>query len=494
MAVGKVSGKVIRGIGYIPKKGVDYWTKEDKAEIISDLRASSTGSRVTSLTETDLASEYVIEAVGNPVYVGDDDISRFSAYGIEETGWYVFARVAAMDGVTVTAGTTIEGAAGGIITPGADHVDVAVRFEVASMSQMVVIDWDGTHTDMFVFKATDLAIRNLDYRVTFYVYDVDDYVTWFYKLASDITYVGTKYYTEDNGEYTQAAVKAFEHVPADTYYIEAYVLTEDETFVEGKTYYTKSGDVYTAAEVTAGESVPADTYYVEGYTLTTDIEFVGTAYFEKSGDEYTQAAVKAGEAAPVYFCQTGEYHYVVTSDTTFEDGKTYYILNNGEYIAAGVNVGDTIPANTYYESVPVYAQTEDTVFEDGKEYYMKDGNTYTQVPATAGEPVPAIYVHEKIRFEGMVRNITYRFNTIIDCPVEFVLPEIEDETHGCWFEIRLRHAGSYSSTLIPPSDDIKIATEHTQAETKGMNMVDLHYSNVAGAKVWRFMNTHASFT
>ena len=125
---------------------------------------------------------------------------------------------------------------------------------------------------------------------------------------------------------------------------------------------------------------------------------------------------------------------------------------------------------------------------------MKDGSTYTQVTATAGEPVPAIYVHEKIRFEGMVRNITYRFNKIIDCPSEFVLPEIEDETHGCWFEIRLRHSGSFSSTLIPPSDDIKIATEHTQTETKGMNMVDLHYTNVAGAKVWRFMNTHSSFT
>ena len=27
-----------------------------------------------------------------------------------------------------------------------------------------------------------------------------------------------------------------------------------------------------------------------------------------------------------------------------------------------------------------------------------------------------------------------------------------------------------------------------------MNMVDLHYTSVAGQKVWRFMNTHSTFT
>ena len=39
---------------------------------------------------------------------------------------------------------------------------------------------------------------------------------------------------------------------------------------------------------------------------------------------------------------------------------------------------------------------------------------------------------------------------------------------------------------------MKIATEHTQAETAGLNMIDLHYSKVSGTKLWRFLNTHST--
>lgn len=410
MAVSKVSGKVIRGIGYTPKKGVDYWTKEDRAEIVNFVLGQiNANDRVTSLTDTVLASDTLIEAVGNPIYV--DDVSDYAAYGIEDSGWYIFARIAAIDGVTATAGTLIEGAAGGIITPGADHVDVAVRFEVASVSQMVVVDWDGEHVDTFVFKSTDLAIRNLDYRVTFYVYDVDDYVTWEYKVNSDETVQG-----------------------------------------DGKAYFNLVDGEYVPTELTVGD--PITLYYVLGE----------------------------------------EVSYALTTDTVFVEGKDYFTKSGEVYTLATVTPGETIPENTYYNLNHTYVQTTDETFVDGTTYYTKSESVYTEATVTPGETIPVYYVHAKCRFEGMVRNITYRFNTIIDCPVEFVLPEIEDETHGCWFEIRLRHAGSYSSTLIPPSDDIKIATEHTQAETKGMNMVDLHYSNVAGAKVWRFMNTHSNFT
>ena len=91
----------------------------------------------------------------------------------------------------------------------------------------------------------------------------------------------------------------------------------------------------------------------------------------------------------------------------------------------------------------------------------------------------------------MARNVTYQLDEIIDCPQEYILPEIEDDGHGAWYEIRLRHAGSYSSTLVVP-EGVKIATEHTQAETAGMNMVDLHYMSIDGIKLWRFMNTHSS--
>jgi len=76
--------------------------------------------------------------------------------------------------------------------------------------------------------------------------------------------------------------------------------------------------------------------------------------------------------------------------------------------------------------------------------------------------------------------------------MEFILPTVDNDTHGCWFEIRCRHNGSYSMTLTPPDDTVKIATEHTQAETKGLNMINLHYTNVCGVKLWRFMNTHST--
>lgn len=273
--------------------------------------------RVSSLTDTVLVSSKIIEAVGNPIYI--DDVAEYSAYGITESGWYVFARISTKEGTVVTASTTVEGAAGYIATIGADHIDVAVKFEVAAVSQPVVINW-GSYSETFAFKATDLAIRNLDYRVTFYVYDIDEFATW------------------------------------------EYALTTDTTFADGKYYYTKDeDDNYTLAEVTVGDPVPADTYYV----------------------------------------------------------------------------------------------------------------------------------HSHVTFEGMARNITYRCNTVIDCPMTFILPEIEDDCHGCWFEIRFRHAGAYSSTLVPP-EGVKVATEHTQGETAGMNMVNLHYSSVGGAKVWRFMNTHST--
>lgn len=273
-------------------------------------------ARVSALSGPALLGT-AIEAAGIPEYV--DDVAARAEYGLTEAGWYVFARIAAPDGVSVTEATSVTGAAGAIIAPGADHIDVAVRFGVAAESVPVTVSWSAAKAESFVFKATDLAVRNLDYRTTFYVYDVTPYITW------------------------------------------QYALTTDATFVAGKNYYTEADGVYTLAEVTAGEAVPADTYYN----------------------------------------------------------------------------------------------------------------------------------HSKLHFEGMTRNITYRLDEIVDCPSEIVLPEIEDDTHGCWFEIQLRHSGAYSMTLLPP-EGVKVATEHTQAETAGMNMIDLHYLNINGVKLWRFMNTHST--
>ena len=276
-------------------------------------------ARVTTLDGTPLASGTVIEAVGIPVYV--DDVAEYEEYSLTEAGWYIFARITAPAGVTVTEETVVEGVIGCIKEEGADYVDVAIGFAVAAISQVVTVEWSEEITDTFVFKATDLGIRNLDRLTTFYVYDIARFTTW------------------------------------------EYTLTTDAEFVAGTHYYTLGEDgAYTLAEVTTGDTVPADTYYV----------------------------------------------------------------------------------------------------------------------------------HSKVRFEGMARNVTYRCDTIIDCPMEFVLPAIEDETHGAWFEIRCRHAGAYSMTLVPSEEGVKIATEHTQKETAGINMINLHYTVVDGVKIWRFMNTHST--
>lgn len=286
---------------------------ETSSETVQEVTAST---RVTSLDETGLESMRVIETVGVPVYV--DDVTQYASYGITEQGWYIFARITAPTGVTVGANASVTGAAGVIMAEGADHIDVAVKFEVAAVSAEVTINW-GDETETFIFKATDLAIRNLDYRVTFYVYDISPFCAW------------------------------------------TYAITTDTTFQSGKYYYTESEGVYTLAEVTVGEAIPANTYYV----------------------------------------------------------------------------------------------------------------------------------HAGLTIEGMTRNVTYQCPTPIDCPVEFILPEIEDETHGAWFEVRFRFTGAFSITLTVPTG-VKVATEHTQKEKAGINMVDLHYTNIDDVKLWRFLNTASS--
>ncbi|MBO4926081.1 MAG: collagen-like protein [Clostridia bacterium] len=275
-------------------------------------------NRVSSLNDVPLAGIQVIDAVGAPVYVGD--VTQYAAYGLTDTGWYVFARILAPDGAAVSQQTAVSGAAGSICTVGADHVDVAVRFSVAAVSQIVTVAWSASVQDAFVFKATDLAVRNLDYRSTFYVYDIAPYRTW------------------------------------------TYALTTDATFVAGKNYYTESGGEYTLAEVTAG---------------------------------------------------------------------------------------DTVPANTYY-------------------------------------------VHTKLTFSGMIRNVTYRLNEIVDAPVEVALPAVPDDGYGAWFEIQLRFDANRSVTLLPPDNTVKVGAANTQGLTAGINVLDMTFSQVDGVKLWTLLNTHTN--
>lgn len=745
------------------------------------------GARVESLDSTELeVTGSAVEALGTPAYVADP--AELADYGVTEPGWYVLARVAAPDGAAVTEGTTVTGAAGSVAEPGADHVDVAVRFDVAAMAAAVAIAWDASHADAFVFRATDLAVRNLDYRTTFYVYDLAPYATFEFERSTDQRFIGTEYWVRDvqaDLGYTRASVKAYDVVPtayfertltyaltedvifaegkayyvlvggeyaeaevtpgtavaagayyertetysptedatfdaAKTYYtrsglgtaakpyayaeaevtagedvptiffLHSYALTTDETFVEGTTYYERSGAgteaspyEYAAATVTAGEPVTEGTYYVDVWEVTSDGEFVGTVYYVESGEDgHEQVAVKAGAPASYYtrevehpqateaafvgteywvadgetdlgysraavlggspvpsspayythayklltaagkfaantryyklvdgayvlqevtvggsyaknvyyvdewtsvaegstfvgtaYClETGgvwqqvavvagetipavyytlEHSYALTEDAAFVEGTTYYVLDDGEYTEAEVATGEAVAEGTYYvrtdhyepaglvsqEGVTYYTRSGDTyteaevtpgtvlprtayahhvvswpqatgeAYEQGVTYYVYDkpasyyaydgcawcydGGMYSVADVGAGDPIPAWYVHSQLTVEGMVRNVTYQLAQPVDCPTVFVLPEVEDETHGCWYEMRFRHHGSFSSTLQVP-DGVKVATQHTQAETVGINMVDLHYTSVAGVKCWRFMNTHST--
>lgn len=639
---------------------------ETGVRIAEALENRNAKNRVVPLSGSKIETDNVITCIGVPEYVSD--VSKYADYGITETGWYAFARIYSKDAGRFVSVTGADGYIGDV---GTGYVDVAVRFKVAAASKIVEVEWN-IYTERFVFVANDLGFRNLDYRVTFYVYDADPFVTWHYKRSADPVFVGTKYYTEENGVYTQAAVKAHEHVPADTYYTHAYALATDEVFQEGTVYYTLEAGVYTPAEVVPGDplvpaepdpEVPVPVYYVDEYTLTTDLRFVGTRYYAEHDGTYEQIAVKAGEpcayytkvityplpgttafvgteywapdesdlgyaraavlagepipegeyfthvytkltaagkfaegvryyklvgteyelqevtvgasyAKNVYYIDTwtpatGEFvgtkyylaindnnyaqvpvlggsiipaayytkeiHYALTGDEAFAVGKTYYIIADGEYVEAEVTVGGEVAADTYYEQIVtyrkesgtfaegviyytapagVYTETEvvpgetipddeycvqlinwpqatDERFAAGEIYYTCIGGAYDEAVVSAGAVIPVNLVHEKVTIEGLVRNVTYRLNEIVDCPMEFILPEVEDETHGCWFEIRCRHAGAYSMELVAP-EGVKVATEHTQKETAGVNMINLHYTSVDGVKIWRFMNTHSN--
>lgn len=401
---GTMSGQLVRGYSAYAIAVQNGFQGTEK-EWLESLKGGSTSSRITSLDDTKIAvSGTVVQAVGIPTYV--NDVSVYSEYGLTETGWFLFCRiVSGNSNVKSSEETTVDGAAGCIISDG--HIDVAIRFGVAAMSQLVTVHWNAEEQETFVFLATDLAARNLDKRSTFYVYNIADFVTWTYKLTTDTAFAAsTAYFVKQDGEYVPTEVTAEGPVPAYYIQVPTYTLTTDTTFADGTNYYTLVNDVYVPAEVTAGDPIPADTYYI----LTMP--------------------------------------YVQAEDPTFIAGTTYYTKAEGEYIQAEVTVGD---------------------------------------------PIPAYYVHAKVIFEGMTRNISYGCNTLIDCPIEIVLPEIEENGYGAWYEIRMRYAGTYSCTLTLP-EGVKTGTTATQAQTAGINVIDLHYVSVDGAKTWQLINTHTNLT
>lgn len=209
---GTLEGKLVRGYSaYDIAKQHGF----DGTEL--EWLASLKGIRVKPIGDTKIAAGTAIEVVGIPEYVENTEL--YPEFGLTDEGWYAFARIKAPTGEVVTENTAVIGAAGFIAEPGSDFVDVAVEFETAAMSVPVVVNWSET-TETFIFKATDLAVRNMDYRTTFYVYDIAPYITWSYALTSDTEFAAGKnyYILAESGEYVLAEVTAGDAVPTGTYY------------------------------------------------------------------------------------------------------------------------------------------------------------------------------------------------------------------------------------------------------------------------------------
>ena len=146
----------------------------------------------------------VVDVIGIPEYIGADALSAHSEYGINETGWYTFVRVEAPTGVKVGSGFAVIGAKSKSAANGSTYVDIAVRFGAAPESTKVIIRWKTGTEETYLFRANDLAVRNLDSRVTYYVYDIGEYATWSYALADGTFAANTQYFTKDGNTYTLA--------------------------------------------------------------------------------------------------------------------------------------------------------------------------------------------------------------------------------------------------------------------------------------------------
>lgn len=101
--IGTLGGQLVRGFSAYEIAVLNGF-KGSEEDWLDSLKGG-TASRITSLTDTKLAAGNIIEAVGNAVYY--EDVSAFEAYGITESGWYVFARIKAPGKTKVTAETMV---------------------------------------------------------------------------------------------------------------------------------------------------------------------------------------------------------------------------------------------------------------------------------------------------------------------------------------------------------------------------------------------------
>ncbi len=223
--------------------------------------------------------------------------------------------------------------------------------------------------------------------------------------------------------YVPMTVTADEVIPQGICYEkdgERYVRTEDRYFSVGKEYYRLC---YKVADTEVGVSVQEyDTLYTEidAYTLTHDTVFEsGKTYYE--GVYSPVFFIFAGEKADssLYFAKSEDV-YTPTGDGTFIDGKDYYRLY---YTATDVAIDGV---SEYYSQSVAYVLTEDTSFLTGKTYYYENQGHYLPLYNKVGQVRGEAYYEKVISyllepspvFSGNTYFVAdYKSATFLDAPV-----------------------------------------------------------------------------
>lgn len=144
-----------------------------------------------------------------------------------------------------------------------------------------------------------------------------------------------------------------------------YSETEDTEFLENKNYYMLDNNNYVllqnGIDYNIGDSIESYfTLVYEAQPYKPLLKYKYWKYGDNEPETYehiipsSEISVSNGIFSVKDYEIGSTSEYILTEDTTFQDGKTYYTLVGTTYSEATVTVGDTIPSNTYYEVNPMY--------------------------------------------------------------------------------------------------------------------------------------------
>lgn len=129
-----------------------------------------------------IADNNVYDVSGVPQYLTTEMAQLYTGKIDAESGWYWFGGVIAPNGMKVEKQAfqfygSKDAMLHGQPNDGDDRITVAIRFDALGSPVGFHVKWNSTmqNADPFTFRCTDLAIRNLDYKTTYYVYNLEPY-------------------------------------------------------------------------------------------------------------------------------------------------------------------------------------------------------------------------------------------------------------------------------------------------------------------------------